>query len=581
MITTASPSTSYATEQSPHERLAILRANPFVSFYWTPRALAFCLLLVVICYASSLTNAFILDDVLIVAANEQIRTIQPTHFFLQPYWGPQLNGGIYRPLTILTFSIEYSIWQAWPPGFRLVNLLLHAINGWLVFLLVRSILGSALPAWAAAAVYVVHPMQTEAVVSIVGRSELLAATFFFSAWLAFRNGRTWIAAIAYALSLLAKESAITLPAVVAVEMVLMEGGFRSIFRAWRRYAVLGSVAIAYLGLRAYVLGGVGIPSLNRYLHGALTHVQLWITSGRVFLQYFRLLLWPVEVTGDYDFNSIPIASLQDWDAWIGLVLVAACIAGALWMARKHPAVSFGILFFFVTLLPVSNWIVPIGLLMAERFLYTPTFGFALLAGMFWAGIPEQSLRKITAIGGFAFAAILCIGHNYIWQDKLTFHQNVVRVSPNNARGRLGYGFALNELGHYSDAKEQFEAGLRILPDSPPLLAGLASSVMRLDHRCDRVRPLLARALQQDPGQWQSLWVLGDCFLQEGDEGRAEQAYGRAVQITDFPDVRLLYSWGRSLELLGKQPEAIRAYERAAKIDLGDEIVSTRLKFLKR
>ena len=65
-----------------------------------------------------LGNAFILDDVLIVAANEQIRSIQSLHFLSQPYWGEQINGGIYRPLTIFSFSLEYSIWGGWPAGYH-------------------------------------------------------------------------------------------------------------------------------------------------------------------------------------------------------------------------------------------------------------------------------------------------------------------------------------------------------------------------------------------------------------------------------------------------------------------------------
>src|SRR5262249_21195976 len=149
------------------------------------QALLLCLVLVAVCYANSLSNAFILDDILIVAANERIRHIQPVHFLLQPYWGDLNHAGIYRPLTIFSFSLEYPIWRLWAPGYRLVNLLLHALNGWLVYLLARSLLGSPAAAIASAAVYVIHPMQTEAVVSIVGRSELLAASLFFAAWLAF------------------------------------------------------------------------------------------------------------------------------------------------------------------------------------------------------------------------------------------------------------------------------------------------------------------------------------------------------------------------------------------------------------
>src|SRR5205085_4998777 len=114
---------------------------------------------------------------------------------------------------------------------------------------------------------------------------------------------------------------------------------------------------------------------------------------------------------------------------------------------------------------------------------------------------------------------------------LTFHENAVRVVPNNARARLGYGFALLRIHKDQDAKEQFEAGLRILPDSAPLLAGLASTMLRIDGQCDRVRPLLARALAQGPGQWHSLWVLGDCFMMEGKTEQAEKSYRLAVENT--------------------------------------------------
>ena len=136
------------------------------------------------------------------------------------------------------------------------------------------------------------------------------------------------------------------------------------------------------------------------------------------------------------------------------------------------------------------------------------------------------------------------------------------------------------MGLTADAKVQFEEGLRILPNSAPLLAGLATTIMRIDHNCDRVRPMLGLALVEDASQWQSLWVLGDCFVEEGQTSLAEAAYRRAVRITDFPDPLLLYSWGRSLEDLGDRSTAITAYERAAKIDPMDEVIKMRLKLLR-
>jgi tetratricopeptide (TPR) repeat protein len=306
-----------------------------------------------------------------------------------------------------------------------------------------------------------------------------------------------------------------------------------------------------------------------------------MTSGRVFIQYFRLLFFPVRVTGDYDFNSIPVAGPRDWDAWLGLILVGGMIACAFYVAKKRPAIALGILFFFVALLPVSNWILPIALLMAERFLYTPVFGFALLAGLAWTGIRDQGLRAIVAGGIVATAVILCISHNYIWQDTFTFHKNAVRALPQNARARIGYGFALLRLDKAEDAKVQFEAGLRIKPNSAPLLAGLANTLIRIDGRCDRVRSLLAQAFAVEPGHWQSLWVLGDCFALEGKTEQAEQSYHLAIQNAEFPDAKLLVSWGRLLEAQGKTRAAIAAYERAAVIDPDDQGIKARLKQLAR
>jgi hypothetical protein len=553
--------------------------NLFDNHITAARAFVLCLLLVAVCYANSIANAFILDDVLIVGANERIRHIQPLQFLFQSYWGDLNHAGIYRPLTIFTFSLEYPFWGVSASGYRIVNLLLHALNGWLIFLLARGLLGSPAAALASAVVYVVHPAQTEAVVSIVGRSELLAATFFFAAWLAFRKDRIWLAAPAYFLATLAKESAITFPAIAMLDVALNEGGIRRILNSWRRFAVLAVTGIAYLALRFYVLGGFGIPASGQYLNGTLTLVQRWMTSGRVFMEYFRLLFAPVQLASDYDFNSIPVAGISDWDAWLGLAIVAATIILALRFAKSRPAVSLGILTFFIALLPVSNWIIPIALLMAERFLYTPMIGFALLAGFVWAGIRDQSARRLIAIGTVAVAALLCISHNYVWQDTLTFHENAVRVVPNNARARLGYGFALLRLDKVQEARDQFEAGLRILPKSAPLLAGLASTTMRIDGRCDRVRPLLLQALDADPGQWHSLWVLGDCFLMEGKQVEAEKSYRLAIQNTEFPDAKLLFSWARILEAEGETATALAAYQRAALIDPTDEGIKMKLRQL--
>src|SRR5499427_9922352 len=226
--------TSFGTRPMQPVHQQDYRVNLFDNRYTAARTLVLCLVLVAVCYSNSIPNAFILDDILIVGANERIRHIDPLHFLFQSYWGDLNHAGIYRPLTIFTFSLEYPIWKVWAPGFRITNLLLHALNGWLVFLLARGLLGSPAAALASAVVYVVHPVQTEAVVSIVGRSELLAAALFFAAWLAFRKGRTWLSALAYLLAVLAKESAITFPAIALLD-VAFNRGIRKTIESWWRF----------------------------------------------------------------------------------------------------------------------------------------------------------------------------------------------------------------------------------------------------------------------------------------------------------------------------------------------------------
>ena len=545
------------------------------------RVAGYCIVIVAICYASSIFNPFLQDDLLIVSGNREIRQIAPLHFLTSSYSQDARFGGTYRPLTILSFSLDYRIWGNTAAGFRLTNLLLHALNGCLVFALASSLLGSVPGAWAAATVYLIHPVHSEALNSIVGRGELLAAAFIFTAWLLFRNGRTLPAAIIFFLGLLSKESAITFPAVMALDIVLLKGGFKNVLQKWRRLAVLGLAACAYLGLRWWVLGGLTIPKGSQYVHGSLSAVERVMTSGRVFLQYFKLILAPINVVGVYEFYSIPTANLTDWVAWAGLFLVAMTIIFAVLISR-HAVMRFAIIFFFLTLLPVSNWILPIGAIMAERFLYVPLLGFALLASLVWMSIPYPRSRQLAGAGVITVAVLLCISHNYIWHDDFTFYGNMVRVFPNNMSGRLGYGYALLDRGYYGNAMQHFETANRIVPLSPSLLSQVAGAMVQKDsEHCDQVRPLLDAAFNQQPNHWASYWVLANCSAVKHRLETADVFYRLGSKYAPRPNADLLFSWALTLEALGKRTEAIEAYQHAQLISPNDLEIQRRLELLKQ
>ena len=527
-----------------------------------------------VCFANSIPNDFVLDDYQIVAVNPAIRTIAPLRLLTSPYWG-NTDAGIYRPLTILSFSIEYPFWKRWAGGYRMVNLFLHAINGFLIFLLARRLFQPASAAWAASAIYLVHPAHTEAVVALIGRGELLAAMFFLLAWLLFRDKRALLGGAAFFLSLLSKENAIVFPAVMVLDTWISEGNFRNVIAGWKRFASIAAAAGVYLGLRVWVLGGIGIARTAQYLGGSWTLLQRELTSGRAFLKYFQLLIAPIDMAGDYDFNSIPLANINDWVAWLGVLLVLATIILAVAIVKRQPTLGFGILFFYLTMLPVSNWIVPTSVIMAERHLYLPSLGICLIAGMAWASVSNIGIRKLLAAGVMTIAVLLCIAHNYIWRDNLSFYGNVVRVLPNNARGRQGYGVALMEAGRVLDARDQFEAGLQIRRDAPQLV-GMAGALMQLERGCAASRAMLSEALTIQPHDPFAQWLLGKCFERDGDIARAEQTYRTAIRTTAFPDPRLLFDWGVALERLGKPSEALDAYRRAVLLDPADALIQSRL-----
>jgi tetratricopeptide (TPR) repeat protein len=222
---------------------------------------------------------------------------------------------------------------------------------------------------------------------------------------------------------------------------------------------------------------------------------------------------------------------------------------------------------------------PISVLIAERFLYLPLIGLSLTAAILFSGIREWRLQRLIGAGVLITATVLCISHNYTRRNDFTFFSNMVRVEPNSAKARLGYGFALLGAGFKDDAARQFEAGLRIIPDSPDLLTKLAMTKMTTTG-CHDAWPLLKRSLQVNPSRGDTRRRMGDCYFKEGKIQEAELMYREAVHNISYPDSLLYFMWGRSLEETGNAQSAITAYERAALIDPDNVFIKQKLSALK-
>jgi tetratricopeptide (TPR) repeat protein len=428
---------------------------------------------VLLVYGNTLVNKFALDDELYILRNPQV-TDPSLHaiFSLSPF------SYVFRPVSFATLAFNWMLGGPQPAGYHLLNLLMHAGVTWLLFLLLQELLknvpeGKTI-AFAAALLYAVHPIHTEAVSWAVGRMELLAAGFLFAGWLLHLRDRSIESLACFALALLSKESAVAfLPLVVLGDYATGKSKPRV------RYALAGGLLLLYLAVLWKVQGGrLGRPDISMYDNMlAVLPANLRILNAlRIAWKYVALQIYPAVLSCDYSFNQITLYG--DLRHTLAAVVASAAVFGVwIWSLRKKW--TGGILaggIYFAGFAATSNILVPTGTIMGERLAYLPSAGFCLLLALGWNWIRT---RKETVAWGILAAVVLVFSvrtstRNRDWKDAFTLYSSAVRAVPNDARmhaNLAGQYFLRNDL---DDAAREYQIALRIIPDSPDTLATYAA-----------------------------------------------------------------------------------------------------------
>lgn len=477
-----------------HMRSPVVQAIGARQSVWVPASIV---LIAVVCYANAVRNGFALDDIGIIATNPLVHSLTGIwRAYAHAYW-PDGNGGQYRPLPIAMFSIDWAIAHGQPWWFHLVNIGWHA----LVCVLVWRVLSTMLPpagAWFGAILFAVHPVHVEAVSNIVGRLELMATVFVLAAWLAHRR-RHWSAVLWYALALASKETGVVFLALAVTHDLLFDGPWRRALasRRWL-YDCYGLVTALYAGLLLLLFRHqnlvVPAPTWTR-----ATAPERWLTMLRVVPECARLILAPMELKVDYTPRVIDLATHLTPAIALGAFLVALAVA-AIWLTwRRAPAVAFGILLFCIAMSPVSNVLFPTGVVLAERTLYLPTVGVAVVAGWLfaraWTERPRLALVLATVLA-VAFA-VRAWTRTPIWQNNKTLVINQMRAQPESYRAHVTAGNIYLLTNNWSDADQSFRIARRLFTlDATPYLGG-AESAMMLE-RLDTAAALLDSAIRLDP-----------------------------------------------------------------------------------
>jgi len=544
--------------------------------------LAVVILAVVAAYSNSFQSGFVFDNLGVIGMDPRIQSATAGNvgrIFTEGYWHVNATSGLYRPVTTLTYLLNYAILGEGldPAGYHWINLFLHVANVALVYALGFAFMGEAATAMALAAVWGLHPLLTESVTNIVGRADLLAGFGVLLGLLSYMRGLAetgrrrwaWFAVVigAQTVGLFSKENALVLPLL----MLLYDRVYPDRAR-WRdRLPVYGALVLpfgALLAARIAQHASLQIPfSENPLVRADFLSARL--TAVKVIGKFFGLFLWPARLSNDYSYNAVPVFS---WGPGaVGALLALGVCAGMLVFGHfrriQYPAAAFFIGFFFVALIPTANLIVLIGSIMAERFLYLPAVG---LAGLLVLAIQAGARRFSAPQAATVLTGVLCLllaartyARNSDWRDDLSLWSSAVRAVPEAARPHNALGNALEKAGRVPQAITEYRIALRIRPDYAEAHLSLGNAFLSDPAKLSDAIAEFRSALRIEPAYSRAHNGLGIAFLRI--PGRNDDAVSefRAALDTDPEFAEAHANLGSALARIpGEMPAAAAEWQAA-------------------
>ena len=460
--------------------------------------------LVVLALAASaigVRNGFTYDDRYIVLLNPAVHTLHRWWtLFAQPYWPRTWSGDGYRPLTMLGFAAEWVAGGGAPAVFHAVNVVLYAVVTVIVFLIARELL-PRWAAWTAAALFAVHPVHVEAVANVVGQAELTVALAVMIAVLAYLRDRqkgdlrpatAVLVTLCFAVGCFAKEHGIVLPGLlVAAELTVIRDDRPVSVRVRKLrplYLALFAVALGFVAARACVLSDHGFGGFSPYTPFSSLKISASdrvLTAITVVPDWIRLLLWPAHLSSEYGPPELPIAQGFSFTQLPSMVLLCAVLVLCVALRRRNAVASFGIAWVCVALLPSSNFILPAGIMLAERTLFLPSVGAMLMVGAAAAAIASRlelqaaERQRVRWVAGVACALALLGGlvrsasRTTVWHDNARLFAQAVIDSPYAYRAHYMLGAFRFENHDQRGGEAEYRRAMQLFPYDPAVSFNMA------------------------------------------------------------------------------------------------------------
>ena len=491
----------------------------------------------------SIGGEFISDDRNAIVSNELVTTPDPSAIISQrSWWGSQrADAAGYRPVTTLSFAANHVLGGLDPMGYHLANLILHGVVAWLVFLLALRLGMTATAAWTAGAAFSLLPIHSEAVAWVVGRAELLATAGYLLALLLIldyrQHGRRWrllAASVIFIAAVLSKENALTLLAVPPIVALVLPGPVQKRRRDFETWAWLLVALVGVMAIRATVGEGLGRGGdlLDNPL-GVLPTATRLLGALAVLGHYLWLSLWPAKLSADYSYNALGLVPGFSGNAYVALALVLLAFgAAAAWHCRrKNPAVTLSLLLAVSTYAIVSNAVIPIGTIMAERLFYLPSVGICLVLGAATAGVFDRAPRATATVLITVAVAWLAVDINrsYDWRSSLRLFRSATLAVPHSARAHMELASAYGKAGDTEAALVSFKRATDIMPGYAAAWYNKANMLARKG-RYGEATEAYRQAITHAPAFEQAWFNLGLTYRIIGRPDQSALALERAREI---------------------------------------------------
>ena len=507
---------------------------------WSDPALVSLLALAaVLPYLNTLLNAFVYDDLTQVLNNPYIVNFRHLgQIFGSSVWsyiGQQGVTNYYRPLMTFGYLLCYQAFGKVAFGFHLVNVVLHAGVVCILFALSLALFKRRDLAFAAALVFALHPAHTESVAWIAAVTDVELTFFYLLTFLLFvriaepgggRSNRTLAAmALCFALALLSKEQALTLPLLATIYEHLYRDDRNSTSwtQKFARYRALWVLAGAYFIIRVQLLGALAPVNQMPALSWAQAVYSALALSG----QYIAKMLWPRTLCAFYVFHpsKTPLDSRALAGLAAGLLVAAAFVA--LW--KRSRMASFGFIWFFATLLPVLNARWMAANVFAERYLYLPSVGlcwvFGWCAVSLWGVASRRSRRLRRAVAAvFAAILILCaariVTRNRDWQNDVRLYTRTLIQQPEAYEILNNLGAIYWTQGRAQAARREWTDALSLHEQNTIVLNNLGLYYSREKKYAEAVS-YFKRAMLLKPAYTDPHLNLGVTYAKMGQDEAAE------------------------------------------------------------